>query len=66
MDEKENCIRAACPLFACRLCRTKTGWPHQRWCACRELTGPGCAGCRYHDPKRDECVHPARKGVLLR
>ena len=26
MGTTDNLIRSACPLFACRICRTKTGW----------------------------------------
>ena len=56
-------IDAGCPLYACRVCRTKTGWEHQRWCGITGMTEPGCDQCRYRD--RSECSHPAlRKGKV--
>ncbi|MCR5137317.1 MAG: hypothetical protein K6C12_09495 [Oscillospiraceae bacterium] len=66
MDKRENneaIIRCACPLFACRICRTKTGWPHQLWCEISGVTEPGCTDCRYHNPEKSACAHPARKAV---
>ncbi len=66
MDAGDRSIRGACPLFACRFCRTKRGWPHQRWCAAAGLTEPECPDCRYHDPGKGSCAHPARKVVLGR
>lgn len=63
MNETEGTIRSGCPLYSCRVCRTKTGWPHQVWCELKLLTVPGCTDCRYHDPLHGSCVHPAmRKG----
>ncbi len=63
MGEIDVVIRANCPRFVCRVCRTKTGWPHQRWCGLGGLTDPACEACRYYAPDRDRCVHPAqRKG----
>ena len=65
MEEREDVIRASCPLYACRDCRTKTGWPHQSWCALGEKLAPLCEDCRYYH--RDRCVHPAcRKGGVFR
>lgn len=60
---KKNKLRIAspCPLYACRECRTKTGWPHQRWCSLAKLTEPACADCCYRNPAKDECVHPRRR-----
>ncbi|MBR0231505.1 MAG: hypothetical protein IJQ53_04695 [Clostridia bacterium] len=51
-------IKSECRLFACRLCRTKTGWPHQHWCANAEKTAPGCMDCHYYDESKSECAHP--------
>jgi hypothetical protein len=63
MNETEGIIRSGCPLYSCRVCRTKTGWPHQVWCELRPMTVPGCAECRYRSARNDNCVHPAiRKG----
>ena len=59
MEEREGVIRAACPLYACRVCRTKTGWPHQCWCKSAALTAPGCDACCYF--KQNRCAHPARR-----
>ena len=61
MDETDGTIRCACMLYACRVCRTKTGWRHQRWCELAGLTVPGCGECRYHDERRDACAHPSRR-----
>lgn len=54
-------IAARCQRFACRLCRTKTGWPHQRWCELTFLTQPDCADCRYWSEKKHACDHPAAR-----
>ena len=63
MNEAEGIIHSGCPLYSCRVCRTKTGWPHQVWCELRPMTVPGCAECRYRSARDDSCVHPAlRKG----
>lgn len=66
--EERPVIRALCPLFACRVCRTKTGWPHQRWCELSRLTEPDCALCRYWGEKKGKggCTHAAvrrRRGM---
>ena len=37
--EREK-IAAQCALFACRVCRTKTGWPHQVWCDAADALRP--------------------------
>ncbi|MBQ7460430.1 MAG: hypothetical protein IJS72_03565 [Oscillospiraceae bacterium] len=59
----DNRITAGCELYVCRECRTKTGWPHQRWCTLRGLTEPDCGECRYYGREKRICVHPAaRKG----
>ena len=63
VDRDKKRISSPCPLFACRVCRTKTGWPHQRWCALAELTAPECADCRYWSEAESRCHHPTlRKG----
>lgn len=54
-------IDAECGLFACRVCRTKTGWRHQVWCSCGALALPGCEDCVYRDVKMQRCEHPAVK-----
>lgn len=65
MEERDAVIRASCPLYACRFCRTKTGWPHQLWCVLELVTEPDCEDCRYL--ARGRCAHPARrKGGVLR
>ena len=56
-------IRAKCESYACRACRTKTGWPHQSWCELSRLTEPDCADCRYWNVKKARCGHPVlRRG----
>ncbi|MBE6910389.1 MAG: hypothetical protein E7474_12605 [Ruminococcaceae bacterium] len=60
MDGERPGIEAKCPLFACRICRTKTGWPHQSWCAAAELVQPECADCYYWGEKDEQCRHPIR------
>ena len=63
MKRAEPRIDAACTLFACRMCRTKTGWKHQRWCELAAVCEPSCRDCRYWSAKRAICEHPAqRKG----
>lgn len=61
MEETETIIHSVCPLYACRVCRTKSGWRHQQWCGIADVTEPDCADCRYYDPLRDKCAHPARE-----
>ena len=60
MGTTDNLIRSTCPLFACRICRTKTGWPHQSWCGAAAVTQPGCPDCRYWDTAGFICAHPVR------
>lgn len=63
MNETEGIIHSGCPLYSCRVCRTKTGWPHQIWCELKLQTAPGCTDCRYFDLRSGACIHPAvRKG----
>ncbi len=63
MERADVRIEAACTLFACRMCRTKTGWAHQRWCELSGLKSPTCRDCRYWSAQKAVCVHPAqRKG----
>ena len=59
-------IRSACELFACRVCRTKTGWPHQKWCELCDLVRPDCGDCRYWNVGKNKCGHPARRGGGVR
>ena len=56
-------IKAACAMFVCRMCRTKTGWKHQPWCALLALKKPTCKDCRYWSADRQVCAHPAAKRV---
>ena len=55
MGTTDNLIRSACPLFACRICRTKTGWR-----GAAAATQPGCPDCRYWDTAGFICAHPVR------
>ena len=55
----DNIIRGECSLFVCRLCRTKYGWEHQRWCELGAIVEPSCWNCRYFRGQSGECVHPA-------
>lgn len=64
MGEIVGVIQTKCPDFVCRLCRTKTGWPHQRWCSYRKRTTPECQDCRYYDRRKDQCLHPGRDKPL--
>lgn len=52
-------IQARCARYVCRICRTKTGWPHQLGCALAQLTEPSCADCRYWSERTSRCDHPA-------
>lgn len=63
MDIDRPELASPCALFACWVCRTKTGWPHQRWCELIERTEPRCADCRYWSEKRGECRHPSRNEI---
>ncbi|MBO4217481.1 MAG: hypothetical protein J5940_06025 [Clostridia bacterium] len=60
MAEDVKTIRAACPLFACRICRTKTGWKHQSWCSLNGVVKPGCLDCCYRGQAEKTCIHPAK------
>lgn len=63
MNETEGIIRSGCPLYSCRVCRTKTAWPHQVWCELKYRTVPGCTDCRYRSITDGSCIHPVmRKG----
>ena len=61
MDESYDIIRCACTLYACLVCRTKTGWQHQGWCELAGRTEPACGDCRYYNREKDTCAHPARR-----
>ena len=54
-------ILSTCPRFACRVCRTKTGWSHQPWCELSWVTEPDCTDCRYWNKKKDLCEHPTAR-----
>ncbi len=60
MKKRRKRIDAECPLFACRECRTKAGWPHQSWCTAEENAKPFCVECLYVDHSGG-CTHPAKK-----
>ena len=68
MEKNSNpIITAECPLFACRECRTKSEWPHQRWCHCAQVVRPACGDCVYWKPEAGVCKHPVRrKAATLR
>ena len=57
----DNIIHGKCSLFACRCCRTKYGWEHQRWCELSSVTEPACEKCRYYSGHNGRCAHPAKK-----
>ena len=59
--KKRKQIAAKCQLYACRICRTKTGWPHQPWCEAGDGIKPGCEDCIYYYAKIQKCVHPVIK-----
>ena len=61
MREELPCIAADCPQFVCRVCRTKVGWPHQRWCEIRNITKTLCSDCQYRGRNGGECIHPLRR-----
>lgn len=62
MKERNATIASNCPRFACKICRTKTGWAHQIWCPALPITLPECGDCMYHNEKRETCEHPNVKG----
>ncbi|MBR6101092.1 MAG: hypothetical protein IKP95_01555 [Ruminococcus sp.] len=49
-----------CSLFACRVCRTKTGFPHQKWCSLYGSDKGSCGGCIYFDKRKKRCRHPRK------
>lgn len=57
-------IRAACALFACLVCRTKTGWRHQIWCSACGVEKPDCVDCLYWS--KHTCKHPAKRKAVGR
>ena len=59
---ERSVIRAACVLYACRVCRTKTGWQHQIWCSACGIETPDCADCIYWN--KHTCRHPARRKAV--
>lgn len=61
MTETENKIFAECKLFVCRICHTKTGHPHQRWCIMHTTGKSGCEDCVYWREAEKKCRHPYRK-----
>ena len=61
MDGKAKTINAACSLFACKECRTKTGYAHQRWCSAAGKTKPVCTDCAYWLEQDKSCGHPQTK-----
>ena len=61
MKNKQACIEAICRHFVCKECRTKVGWPHQRWCSGVDRMRCACADCLYYNEKRGMCVHPILK-----
>lgn len=60
-DTANEIISGNCSLFACRCCRTKYGWNHQKWCALSLVTHPACTECKYFRERDRECIHPAKK-----
>ncbi len=60
-DLSDNIIRGNCSLFVCKICRTKYGWEHQKWCEYYSLTLPSCKDCRYFSENESECIHPTKK-----
>ncbi|MBR0205751.1 MAG: hypothetical protein IJQ45_03280 [Clostridia bacterium] len=64
MGEKGGVIRAICPDFVCRVCRTKTGWPHQSWCSLVRKNANECLDCRYYNKRKACCAHPGKDKPL--
>lgn len=61
LKQEKQRIAAPCPLYACRICRTKTGWVHQSWCGIAGVTRPACEDCRYWNGADKLCTHPLMK-----
>ena len=61
MKDKDDCITAECALFACRVCHTKTGHLHQKWCTLSAENKVECENCLYYSTKKKKCAHPYRK-----
>jgi hypothetical protein len=60
LSDTQKRIVSECPMFACRKCRTKAGWPHQAWCPVSGAVRSDCTGCVYSDGKGG-CVHPTKR-----
>ena len=61
MRDKDDSITAECTLFACRECHTKTGHPHQKWCALSAKDTSECENCLYYSADKENCTHPYKK-----
>ncbi len=62
MKDELSEITSTCPYLVCGICRTKVGWPHQRWCNKREKTELSCFDCFYLNTGDEVCAHPVFKG----
>lgn len=54
-------IDAACERLICRVCCTKVGWRHQRWCTLRQGAALSCRDCYYWDADKAACRHPSQR-----
>ena len=62
MNDGENIINGECERYVCSECRTKYGYPHQRWCTKKDVTEPSCLQCIYFG-KGERCRHPSLKAL---
>ena len=61
MKEELSEITSTCPYLVCFICRTKVGWPHQRWCDKKDEAELSCSDCFYFKTKDEVCTHPVFK-----
>ncbi|MBQ3843256.1 MAG: hypothetical protein II820_11285 [Ruminiclostridium sp.] len=66
MNRNTDNITTVCPLFVCRICHTKTGHPHQKWCTLPEEDIPECESCLYRNTANGKCTHPYKKGGIVK
>ena len=61
--ETEHRISSGCEDFVCKVCRTKNGYEHQKWCSCIKSEA-GCSDCYYLSSSGEKCIHPIRRKAV--
>lgn len=63
-NAERRIINAECALYVCKVCRTKNGFEHQKWCS-DPMLAPGCESCFYYDSCKYACGHPSHRKAVL-